>query len=159
MQLVRKLQRNRAYYTYAHIITEYQNTMYLHMGTFKNSRISDIAVASRRRADIDGEIENIFREPESVSLGKRLDDFVEKHDNDFIHLPLPYLRRVLNLIDARKSMLKASASLAKKFNLSEYPKLPPPDDLTAENLPDDEILKPLTKDEIRRLEEPIVEGL
>ena len=119
------------------------------------SLLRQVRDAKRNRESIDNDLEDLFLQPESLELRRAISNFLAKHSRTLMFLDFEYVGEVLNLINARREMLRTSEALASRFRLSEYPKLPPPNQGSGERLIDDALLRPLTDEEIRELEQNV----
>lgn len=117
--------------------------------------LQQVRDANRNKEKIDSDLENLFLQPESPELRRAISSFLSKHSRTLMFLDFEYVGEVLNLVNTRREMLRASESLALRFRLSEYPKLPPPNQGSGERLIDDALLRPLTDEEIRELEQNV----
>lgn len=114
-----------------------------------------IQSAAKTRDAIDQAITDLFLEPESPQLKGKIESLRNRVVKDLVFQEVSFIQEVLNLLSARDEMLRASEALAKQFQLSEYPKLPPPDTQADARLVDDALLRPLTDEEIRLLEQSV----
>lgn len=142
---------NRKYYYYYNF-TEALPRSYLSNVT---SILKEVRNASQRKQKIEDDLDSIFAQPESPELHDTISDFLSDHSRTLMFLDANFAVEVLELIAARREMLRASEALAKQFQLSEYPKLPPPDTQANARLVDDALLRPLTDEEIRLLEQSV----
>ena len=122
----------------------------------RQERLRAIQAASTSRNEIDGALERIFTLPESPELRAEMQAFSRMLTAKLVYQDIPYAEEVMSLYAAKLEMLRASEALAARFRLSNYPKLPAPDERSANVQVDDEVLKPLTDAEIEELEKPVL---
>lgn len=131
-------------------------------GTFKNGyfeerlqRLQEIQAVGKKRAEIDQAIERILYMPESPELRVEMQSLSDLLRRTLVYQEVSYAEEIMSLYASKLEMLRASEALAEKFRLSSYPKLPAPDGQSAKLQVDDEVLKPLTDEEIEELEKPV----